>query len=192
VAAKEGKIKITVKTTRALLVSGLLALAQAAAAAASGVTIEGNQIRIEMATLSAVFDRCVLVSLVRKSDGRRLIQASAKDTRGVFLVYPGGEAVPQRGSVGDAVPLRSEETDRFTPHRINDHRAEFRIEAWDGDGVMTLSDDPENGDLIVEVEHLLLSRATDENGNRQPLSRDPARFDSYELNWCAPVPCVVR
>ena len=41
-------------------------------------------------------------------------------------------------------------------------------------------------------EHVLLSRATDENGNRQPLTRDPARFDSYELNWCAPVSCVVR
>jgi DMSO/TMAO reductase YedYZ molybdopterin-dependent catalytic subunit len=40
-------------------------------------------------------------------------------------------------------------------------------------------------------EHVLLSRAEDSDGNRQPLARDPERLDSYELNWCAPVRCTV-
>src|ERR1700730_11675197 len=40
-------------------------------------------------------------------------------------------------------------------------------------------------------EHLLMSRAEDSAGNRQPLARDPERLDSYELNWCAPVRCAV-
>jgi DMSO/TMAO reductase YedYZ molybdopterin-dependent catalytic subunit len=40
-------------------------------------------------------------------------------------------------------------------------------------------------------EHILMSRAEDSAGNRQPLARDPERLDSYELNWCAPVRCVV-
>jgi DMSO/TMAO reductase YedYZ molybdopterin-dependent catalytic subunit len=41
-------------------------------------------------------------------------------------------------------------------------------------------------------EHVLLSRAQDSLGNWQPLTRDPERLDSYELNWCAPVRCAVR
>jgi DMSO/TMAO reductase YedYZ molybdopterin-dependent catalytic subunit len=40
-------------------------------------------------------------------------------------------------------------------------------------------------------EHVLLSRATDESGRQQPLARDPARKDGYELNFCAPVRCSV-
>lgn len=40
-------------------------------------------------------------------------------------------------------------------------------------------------------EHVLLSRATDESGRQQPLARDRARKDGYELNFCAPVRCSV-
>jgi DMSO/TMAO reductase YedYZ molybdopterin-dependent catalytic subunit len=39
---------------------------------------------------------------------------------------------------------------------------------------------------------VLLSRASDDQGNEQPLRRDLARKDSYELNWCLPVRCSVR
>jgi len=41
-------------------------------------------------------------------------------------------------------------------------------------------------------EYSLLSRATDSQGNQQPLQRDTARKDAYELNWCAPLTCSVR
>ena len=41
-------------------------------------------------------------------------------------------------------------------------------------------------------EHVLMSRAGDSAGNIQPLTRDPGRLDSYELNSCASVRCVVR
>jgi DMSO/TMAO reductase YedYZ molybdopterin-dependent catalytic subunit len=41
-------------------------------------------------------------------------------------------------------------------------------------------------------DHVLMSRATDADGRRQPLKRDPARKDGYELNYCAPVRCSVR
>lgn len=40
-------------------------------------------------------------------------------------------------------------------------------------------------------EHVLECRASDEGGHQQPLVRDPSRRDQYELNWCAPVECVV-
>lgn len=50
----------------------------------------------------------------------------------------------------------------------------------------TYSWNAKSGDTV------LLSRASDDQGNEQPLRRDPARKDSYELNWCLPVRCSVR
>ena len=41
-------------------------------------------------------------------------------------------------------------------------------------------------------EHVLMSRASDDAGRQQPLERDPLRKDAYELNYCAPVRCLVR
>jgi len=41
-------------------------------------------------------------------------------------------------------------------------------------------------------DHILMSRATDSVGKTQPLQRDSARKDGYELNSCAPVHCFVR
>ena len=46
--------------------------------------------------------------------------------------------------------------------------------------------------LPTAGEHFLLSRAADDAGNQQPLVRDPARKDDYELNYCVPVRCSVR
>jgi DMSO/TMAO reductase YedYZ molybdopterin-dependent catalytic subunit len=43
----------------------------------------------------------------------------------------------------------------------------------------------------VPGDHVLMSRATDDAGGQQPLKRDPARKDGYELNFCAPVRCQV-
>lgn len=39
--------------------------------------------------------------------------------------------------------------------------------------------------------HVLMSRASDTSGRVQPLIRDPARKDGYELNFCAAVRCAV-
>ncbi len=40
--------------------------------------------------------------------------------------------------------------------------------------------------------YALMSRAEDASGAQQPLTRDPARKDGYELNWCMPIHCSVR
>ncbi|HEX4770321.1 MAG TPA: molybdopterin-dependent oxidoreductase [Bryobacteraceae bacterium] len=45
--------------------------------------------------------------------------------------------------------------------------------------------------LATPGDHILMSRASDSNGNQQPLQRDPTRKDAYELNWCSPVHCSV-
>jgi DMSO/TMAO reductase YedYZ molybdopterin-dependent catalytic subunit len=41
-------------------------------------------------------------------------------------------------------------------------------------------------------QYTLMSRAFDERGNQQPLERDPARKDAYELNWCVPIHCTIK
>jgi DMSO/TMAO reductase YedYZ molybdopterin-dependent catalytic subunit len=41
-------------------------------------------------------------------------------------------------------------------------------------------------------DHVLMSRATDDAGRQQPLKRDHARIDGYEMNMCARVRCFVR
>jgi len=41
-------------------------------------------------------------------------------------------------------------------------------------------------------DYALMSRAADAGGNEQPVKRDPARKDGYELNWCMPIHCSVR
>ena len=113
----------------------------AAPAPAVSVIIDEGRILVETATLSAVFERATLVSLVRKSDKRELIHTSGNDASSVYLIYANAEAVP----------FGNRETDRFTPYRINSHKAEFRIEGYDGDGVMTISADQATNDLIVEI-----------------------------------------
>jgi hypothetical protein len=114
---------------------------RAAAPVPVGVWIEEGRIRVETSTLLAVFDRALLVSLVRKSDNKELIRATSQSTQGVYLIYPGAEVVP----------FGNRSTDRFTPHRINARRAEFRIEGFDGDGILSIAADPATNDLIVEL-----------------------------------------
>jgi len=41
-------------------------------------------------------------------------------------------------------------------------------------------------------DHVLMSRATDTAGHQQPLTRNHARKDEYELNYCTPIHCAVR
>jgi DMSO/TMAO reductase YedYZ molybdopterin-dependent catalytic subunit len=41
-------------------------------------------------------------------------------------------------------------------------------------------------------DHVLMSRATDDAGHEQPLVREPARKDPYELNFCTSVRCSIR
>lgn len=102
--------------------------------------IEGNRILVDTRTLTAVVDRGTLVSLVRKSDGRRFIQSDADKIIPLQLVYPGNEVVPLGGEPGDSV--------KCLP--INDYYAEFRLESWNGDGVISFSEDRESGELIIE------------------------------------------
>jgi len=102
------------------------------------ITVDGGKVRVSTRTLSALFENGALVSLVRKSDGREFLRRGGAGP--LELVYADGGASPLYGVDGDTVACLP----------INDTRAEMRFHAWFGDGVVTVSEDAENGDLVVE------------------------------------------
>lgn len=104
------------------------------------ITIESNRIHAVTRTLAASFERGALIELKRLADGRVLLQAAAEGQAPLQLIYPGQETVPLCGAPGD----------RVTCLPISERCAEVRFEAWNGDGVLSISEDSETGDLVVE------------------------------------------
>jgi hypothetical protein len=103
------------------------------------LTVEGSEIRIDTRTQKAVFTDGVLTSLVRKSDGRVLITAGA-GMAPLELVYGSSDISALSGTPGD----------KATTLRINDLQAQVRLAAWNGDGILAISEDPPTGDIVVE------------------------------------------
>lgn len=101
--------------------------------------VEKKRIRAETKTLKAVIEGGAITSLVSKLDGKTYLRARQG---------PGALELAFRD--GEVLPLGTEPGDRATNLRINDHRAEVRIEGWHGDGVIGFSEDPASGDLLVE------------------------------------------
>jgi hypothetical protein len=103
-------------------------------------TIADGRLCAETRTLTATFERGILTSLKRKADGRECVRASAEGKAPLRLIYAGQEDVP----------LGLESGDRVTLLPVGARHAEFRVESWNGDGVIAVSEDPASGDLIVE------------------------------------------
>ncbi|HEY3343210.1 MAG TPA: DUF6259 domain-containing protein, partial [Anaerolineae bacterium] len=104
------------------------------------ISINGNRISIDTRTLSAVIESGILVALSRKSDGRVLMHTGAETHAPVELVYAGQERVQ----------LGRETGDRISNLRVSDQRAEVRIESWNGDAIIAISEDPVTGELVIE------------------------------------------
>lgn len=102
--------------------------------------VDGNVIVVDTCTLKAVFDSGALVSLIRKSDGQQLFQGDSRKAIPLQLVYSGNEIVPLAGEIGDSMVCLP----------VNDYYAEYRLESWNGDGVISIYEDRETGDVIVE------------------------------------------
>jgi len=104
------------------------------------LTIEGNTLRVETRSLSATFERGALTTLIDKASGRRLIHTTAEGKAALELIYAGQERAPLGTEAGDLITL--------VP--LGDRRADFRVSSWNGDGVISVSEDVETGDLVVE------------------------------------------
>jgi len=103
------------------------------------LTIDGREVRVDTRTQKAVFAGGVLTSLVRKSDGRELMKADPGAVP-LELVYGPSDVAGLAGTPGDSA----------TVLRISDRHAEVRFNAWNGDGILAIAEDLDNGDIIVE------------------------------------------
>jgi len=104
------------------------------------VSVNGNTIVVQTPTLEARLDSGFLVSLRSRETGEEML--APFDTEGisaVSLVYRSGETVGL-----------SEKFAQLQTRALSSSRAEYIFHNWDGDGVLSVTFDPESGDLVLE------------------------------------------
>ncbi len=126
--------------------AGSVSLPAAAATAApdgrARLTVDGQGIiHAETKTLQARIEKGFLTSLKSKSSGQEFIREFDRTKSDALqLVYRGNELV----DVGE------QGFGKVTVRKISDLRADIIFHNWNGDGVLTVSADPETGDLLIE------------------------------------------
>lgn len=108
----------------------------------TSITVTGEGvIQAETPTLTARIEKGFLTSLRSKASSEEYV--APFDTAkfdALQLVYPQGETV----DVGE------QKFGRVETRKVAEHRAEILFQNWDGDGVITVSVDPDSGDLVIE------------------------------------------
>ena len=106
------------------------------------LTVTADQvIHAETPTLLATIEKGFLTSLKSKASSEEFIVGfDTNKVDALQLVYGRGETVDVGAQRFGKVETRS----------ISDHRAEVIFQNWDGDGVVSVTVDPELGDLLVE------------------------------------------
>ena len=113
----------------------------ASANAGTRLVIEDGKIRIETRTLAAVVDKGFITSLKSKATGEEFVRGTnPAKSAALQLLYRSDETVDVSESDFGAVTTR----------QVSDLAAEIAFHSWDGDGVVTVSADPETGDLVME------------------------------------------
>ncbi|MCS7061203.1 MAG: DUF6259 domain-containing protein [Anaerolineae bacterium] len=107
--------------------------------------INETTLHVETHTLKATFERGILTELIDKTAGQQLVGRQWTETRAeqrpaLELIYAGGERAPLGTEPGDQVTLIP----------MGEQRADFRVSAWNGDGVISVRADPQSNELIVE------------------------------------------
>jgi hypothetical protein len=105
------------------------------------ILIDKNIITVSTKTLDAVINNGALVSLCDKK-GVRFVEADAEKNEVLRILYRHSETVPVKNTRSGAV---------YT-HSLSDTCAEIRFDAWDGNGLITITEDTETGDLCIEPE----------------------------------------
>jgi hypothetical protein len=104
------------------------------------VTVDGTTIAVETKTLSARIERGFLTSLQSKTDGQEWLSGGDTGGSALQLHYPGQANVDVVGRLAAEV----------AGHQLSPTSAQLRFSGWDADGVLTVSEDLQTGDLIVE------------------------------------------
>jgi hypothetical protein len=105
------------------------------------VTVTGTAMRVETSTLTAVIDKGFITSLTSRETGEEFIEGvEVNRTAALRLLYLNDETVG----------IDESKFGSITAHQLSPNRAEFVFHGWDGDGVLSVGADPENGDLVLE------------------------------------------
>ena len=104
------------------------------------ITVSNGIIQIETKTLTATIERGFITSLKSRLDGEEYVKAGEVEGSALSLVYA------NQGAVGVVGNLAAE----ISAHQLSLHSAQLRFSGWDADGVLTVSEDQETGDLLVE------------------------------------------
>ena len=103
--------------------------------------LEGDRLLIETHTLRAEMTHGLLTSLRSRLTGEEFIRSLEKPGAAALeLIYRGDEIVRVDTSKFGSI----------TTHLLSDRQAEIVFHSWDGDGVITVSVDPDSGDILVE------------------------------------------
>ncbi|MDI6448988.1 DUF6259 domain-containing protein [Anaerobaca lacustris] len=104
------------------------------------IQVRDGVLFIDTATQTAVMEKGVLTSLKSKRSGEVFVRKSDVPSAALQLLYRGGETVSVDESKFGAIET----------HSLSDHRAEVVFHSWDADGVLTVSVEPQTGDILVE------------------------------------------
>ncbi|MDH7570308.1 MAG: DUF6259 domain-containing protein, partial [Armatimonadota bacterium] len=104
------------------------------------ITVQNHTIRVETKTQTACFEKGFLTSLRAKATGEEFLPQAHAQGSALQLCYGPQGAVDVIGSLASTV----------STHPLSPRAAQFRFSGWDADGVLTISEDPNTGDVLVE------------------------------------------
>jgi hypothetical protein len=114
---------------------------QSGASTFASVHVEQNIISIKTRTLTASIEKGFLTSLKGNISGEEFIKnVNVNKSPALQLLYGSDELV----NIDEA------KFGSITVNQISPLKAEIIFHSWDGDGVVTVSADPETGDLLIE------------------------------------------
>ncbi len=105
------------------------------------VKVTDGRIYVETQTLTAVIEKGVLTSLKSRINNEEFIEKPDIQTyRALQVLYRNNEVIN----------VNEEKFGSIEARQISPQRAEVVFNSWDGDGVLSISADPETGDLLIE------------------------------------------
>ncbi len=105
------------------------------------IRVENNTVFVSTKTLDAVIRDGALISLSDKK-GVRYIKTDADKSEVIRIVYRHGDIIPVKNTRSGSIHI----------HGLSETCAEIRYDAWDGNGLIVISEDAETGDLCIEPE----------------------------------------
>ena len=104
--------------------------------------IQDNTVKAVTKTLNATIKDGLITELTSsKANNKRYIDIpDVSKYSGLALVYPNNRSVNLSNGLQSEIKCL----------KVNDYCVEFRVHSWHGDGVISISEDIETGDLIIE------------------------------------------